>query len=596
MLNCLFLVIPLVYIFFYSKFWNKKIYEGVVFGLITFLGVNSFYFFVVSIFNLELSILVLFFLNIGYCLLIYFAGRKNKSKTKENKNGINYGLIIAIVSVLLSILFVINLKTFSNGFRIPIPSYTEDASQHFHIILNSINFNKLLESFYPFAFHGNAWLFIKVATQIFNKTNDMVFITNVFALYIWLIIFLTISLISIIVFDLINIENKSKFYWKIIVPFFTLITGSVVSLYFIEYGFFSNWLNQLFSLAIIYLLSREESISIVLSLPLLFGFFFSYSFFVPILVVFYGYLYFSKKEKKYLYLSLISLILSIIFLVEISSTVGGLNYLVVAGGGFPTYSNTIILTYILLSCLYCFFIKSQSKKNRTLDYLSFLGIVFFIYSLGLAVLQLILNGTISYSFHKAFASSFLFFGILATAGFIVFIISFFSEKKGRILPALIFVKSIILVLIVMMFSNCINPPLTAIFQGKGNFFSNEKGRFNAVIYALENFSDFKNVIYVDGDYQSTRWATLSYLPVKFNVIYDKSNVLNFKNYSYYISQLKQLDSTTLILNPTRFLEVDCESEDLIKIATQSAKISIYPFDLDNFNRNCHKKVVIKNNE
>lgn len=586
MLNYFFLIIPLIYIFIYKRFWDKRLFESVVFGLIMFFGVNSFYFFVVSIFNLELSILVLFILNLGYCLLFYFAGKKNKSKLKGNKNDNNYELMVVMSAILLIILFVINLKTFSNGFRIPIPSFTEDASQHFHHVLEPLRIDKLIGGFYPLTFHGNGWLFIKLATQIFGIDNDFVFITNVFSLYIWLILFLTISLVSVIVLDLVSIK-KNNLTIQIIIPFFTLIIGSVVSFYFIEYGFFSNWLNQLFSLAIIYLVSRDEPKSIVLFLPLIFGFFFSYSFFIPILIVFFGYLFFLKKEKIYLQLLLIGLFLAIIFSLELLFTSGIVGYLITAGGGFPTYTVSTVLLYILLCYFYYFYIKNNKNKPKILEYLSTFGGFFVLYAVGLAVMQLILNGKISYSFHKVFASSFLLFGVLATAGCVFLVSNVFSEKKEGLSSTLFFLKSTTLILLITIITAFTNPSLVNIFQGKGNFFSNSREKFNSVIFALENFSNYKNVIYIDGDYQSTRWATLSYLPTRFNVIYDQNDVTNYKNYNYYISQIKQISSNILILNPNRFLDVDCDAENFINVATQSANVLIYPFDLDNFNRNCH---------
>jgi len=217
-----------------------------------------------------------------------------------------------------------------------------------------------------------------------------------------------------------------------------------------------------------------------------------------------------------------------------------------------------------------------------------MGITFLWCAIGTATVQLILSGRISYSFHKIFASSFLFFGILATAGALILFNKVLSKNNNEPSSTYFFIKLTTLILCVMFFFNSINPFLVRMINGNGNFFSNNKEKFNGVIFALENFSNFINVIYIDGDYESTRWGTLSFLPTKFNVIYDQNNVTNFKNYDYYISQINDIDSNILILNPARFLEADCDSEGLIKVATKSAdKVLVYPpLDLDKFRLNC----------
>ncbi len=596
MVNYLLLIVFLIYIFIYKKFWNKKIFESIVFGFIIFFGVNSVYFFIVSIFNLELSIFSLFLLNFVYSILFYCVGKniriKNPLKSKSN----SYEIVIITAAIFCIVLFIFNFKSFNNGFRVPIPSFTEDAAAHFNYALNFLSNNKLSGGFYPHAFHGNAWLSIKLVTRLIGVNNDIVLITNIFSMYIWLIFFLTISLMSIIVFDLVNNNEKSNFYWKIIIPIVTVVFGSVISLYFVKHGFLSNWFNQLFSLGMIYLLSRNESKSIFLLIPLSFGFFFSYSFFAPVLCIFYGYLWFFKKEKEYLSLLIITLLLSIIFMLQIFSSVFSLSGIVAASGGFPVYPVMTLLIYVILSIY--FLSKNNKKESKTSKYLSIIALVFLFYSFGLAILQLYIKGEISYSFHKVFASSILFFSMFAVAGFIVFLKSIF--KKNNKTSTSIFNKIMIFIFIILIsfkYASIINPPLGDIIHGYGNFFSNSSEKYNGVIYALENFSNFKNVIYIDGDYQSTRWATSSYLLTKYNVIYDLKSVINYKNYDYYISQLKQIDSNTLIVNPIKVLEFDCESEGLIKIATQSANIYIYPpFDLDLFRRNCSVSLNKNKNE
>lgn len=584
--GCLFITALLIYAYLYFKNFGGRLFECLLFGLIFFFGINSIYFFATSFFNLKLNISVLLVLNLCYGLLISFIINLNKTGFKI-KNSEYHESTIIIVALLLSFVFISNVRSFNNGLRIPIPSFVEDASQHFHITLDMFLNTKHLNEFYPLAFHGNAWLFIEIATQIFGNYDDLVFITNIFSLYIWLILFLTLSLISMIVFNLVKNNQNRGLYYTVIVPLTTLIFGSMISLYFLKHGFLSNWLNQLFSLAIIYLMTSRKFKSVYFLIPLSCGFFFSYSFFGPVLCIFYGYLYFFEKEKKYFSLFVISLLLSAIFMFQIFNSSISMIGLASSSGGFPTYPTVAILFFTLFSIYY---LANNKKRLNALKYLSYIGLSFIFYCFGLIAVQVYIRGGISYSFHKVFASAILVYCILAIAGFIVFLKPFFKNYINKT-PVLIFNRFMVLIFICLTFYKyvgIVNPPLVDIFYGYGNFFSNSSEKYNSVIYALENYSNFENVIYIEDDYQSTRWATLSYLPTKFNVIYDENSVTNFKNYKYYVSVLERSESSILVINPIKILETDCDSEPLIKLATQSAQIYIYPpFDIDLFRRNCN---------
>lgn len=589
-----FLGICFFYLLLIILFLRKNLAEILVFMFTVFFGVNSIYFSIVYFFDFILDLRLLLLVNIFFVLILLFFAKKYDILHIKFGEKIIKGKYLAVLFVtLISFLaiFLSNTRSINNDFRLPIPSYTEDASQHFNYVLKPFLTNNFVAGNYPYSFHGNAWLLIKLATQITGKVDDFVFITNIFSLYIWLILFLTLSLISMIVSDLVSIKKKSLF-WQLIITFSSLFIGSVVSFYFVEYGFFSNWFNQLFSLAIVYLISKNDRKLFIFLIPLTFGFFYSYSFFMPVLVVFYGYFVFIKRRKDFLTLFLLSLLLSLFYFVKLLLSFSSVTYLITVGGGFPAYPIAMLLLYISFSFFYL--LKNKDNKSKISEYLSVFGFIFLLYSLVFAVLQLLLNGAISYSFHKIFASVILILGIFAAAGFVVFFKSFFEKGTGLTSMSL-FIKSVVLILVFAVISNyeSINPPLFSIFKGHGNFFSNNKEKYNGVIYALENFSNYKNVIYVDGDYQSTRWATLSYLRVKFNVIYDLEHVTDFMNYDYYISQLNQLNSDTLILNPARVLEYDCDADGLIKAATQSAnKVLIYPpFDWDKFRLNCNDNSV-----
>lgn len=599
MIYYIFIPIIFTYIYILVKYWKVRFLESIIITSIIFLGVNSLYFFVNAAADLSINVYYLAAIQVNFAILFVIRGLKIKKTPDYPPSGNELNIFLNLIFIIC--IFIINNLSIHNRFRLAIPSFYEDAANQWDILLRILEVNRFSSISYPFGFHGNAWFTISLFSNLLQKFKDYVFITNIFVLYLWYIQFLIVSIFSILINRLTNTINKD-FLSKIIVSIISVTFCSIISFNFLEWGFYSNWFNHLFLFGFILFLPFLRLKNYVFWIPILFGFFYSYSFFMPVLLIYFGYKYYRSRDKFYLVLFIFTTMLSTVFCVQLFYYVG-VKYLIVTPGGFFTYSFFTVILYIIFSVAYTR-IKAGTT-NKTDIILSSFGNAFLVFSVILAVSQLLFGGKLQYSFYKSLASVILIYGVFSSAGLLfLFHVSIGYIKKIKIYSIFIFSATIILVvytvgLILPIFAPIghptqntlsLNPSLSDLLSGQSNFFSNNSEKYNIVIYALENFDSYENLIYIDDDYQSTRWATGSYLRTKFTVIYDYSHVLLYKNYPYYISQLKKLNSKTIILNPVRLLEVDCGADKLIEEVNKSnGRVRIYPpFDQEMFNRNCRK--------
>lgn len=600
MIYYLFIPIIFSYIYILVKYWKVRFLESIIITSIIFLGVNSLYFFVYATTDYSINVLYLAAIQVIFVILFVIRGLTIKKTPvySESSNELNIFLnLIFLIGI-----FIFNNLSMHNRFRLAIPSFYEDAANQWDILLRILELNRFPSISYPFGFHGNAWFTISLFANLLSKFKDYVFITNIFVLYLWYIQFLIVSIFSILINRLTNTINKG-FISKIIVSIISVTFCSIISFNFLEWGFYSNWFNHLFLFGFILFLPYLRLKNYVFWIPILFGFFYSYSFFMPVLLMYFGYTYYKSRDKFYLVLLILSTMLSTVFCIQLFNYVG-VKYLIITPGGFFTYSFFTVILYIIFGVAYTR-IKAHTSNNTDI-FLSSFGNAFLAFCVILAVSQLLMGGKLQYSFYKSLASVILIYGVFSSAGLLLVIhASIEYIKKIKIHSIFIFSATVILIvytlgLILPIFAPIghsytqktmsLNPSLSDLLSGQSNFFSNNSEKYNIVIYALENFDSYENLIYIDGDYQSTRWATGSYLRTKFSVIYDYSNVLLYKNYPYYISQLHKLNSKTIILNPTRLLEVDCGASKLIEEVNKSnGRVLIYPpFDQEMFNRNCRR--------
>lgn len=80
-----------------------------------------------------------------------------------------WGLLAILIFAIF--VFVKNNLSFNNGYRLAIPSFMEDGANHFSLILDSLEKNKLPSGFYPFSFHGNAVFFIRVMEAVYGHVD-----------------------------------------------------------------------------------------------------------------------------------------------------------------------------------------------------------------------------------------------------------------------------------------------------------------------------------------------------------------------------------------------------------------------------------------
>lgn len=564
------------YTYLIRKYLLKTYLESFLLSFVIFMGINSIYLFFSYLFNLDLKIIMVLALNLANILIGFFFLRKTKNEKLAVKNNNDFGIFLILILTIFA--FLTSWKNFGNGFRMPIPSIYEDASQHFNFIFQIITQGKILESGYPFAFHGNAWVFVTILGDLVN-IKDTVILTNILNIYIWFLFFLINSLFFLVVSKSVNAKSKID-QLLIVLGLFTF--GNVVIVQYVSLGFFSNLFSYVFFLSFIYFLSIEKlENQIFFILPLVFGFFYSYVYLFPSIMVYFIYKYLISKEKNFLYLTATSILLFFFYLAKVFvSSNWNVKHLLTVGGGYPIYS-----TVTLILCL-IFSILSLNKKNiKTAGILEF-GEASLFFSLLLAAYQLITIKRVTYSFYKGFNSAILILSILAVIGLFIFLKKILNKIKFR---NALFVPVSLMIWLFVQFPYFKNELLafSVLYSGSANFFSNSKEKYNTVIYALENFN-YDNVIHIDNDRQASRWATISYLNTKYNVIYNYENLLDFNNYGFYTEELRKAKGSTLILNPARLLEVECEASEFIKEAIASdERVKIYPpLDLEMHRRNC----------
>lgn len=564
-----------VYIYLIRKYFLKTYLESFLLSFVIFMGVNSIYLFFSYLFNLDLKIIIVLALNLANILIGFFFLRKTKNEKAAVKNNNNFGIFLILILTIFA--FLTSWNNFENGFRMPIPSAVEDASQHLNFIFQTIGRDRLPEIAYPLSFHGNAWIFARILGDIVN-IKDMVILTNILNIYIWFLFFLINSLFFLVVSKSVNSKTKID-QLLIVLGLFTF--GNVVIVQYMSHGFFSNLFSYVFLLSLIYFLSEKLENQIFFIFPLVFGFFYSYVYLFPSIIFYFIYKYLIGKEKNFLYLTVTSILLFFFYSAKVLiSSDWNVKHLLTVGGGYPTYS-----TVTLILCL-IFSILSLSKKNIKTGVILKLGEASLFFSLLLAAYQFITIKSLSYSFYKGFNSVILILSILAVIGFFIFLKNIISKIKFK---HMLFVPISLIVWLIVQFPSFKNELLAfnTLYSGSANFFSNNKEKYNTVVYALENFT-YDNVIYIDDDRQASRWATLSYLNTKYNVIYNYENLHDFNNYGFYAEELRKAKGSTLILNPTRLLEVECQASEFIKEATMSDEmVTIHPpLDLEMHRRNC----------
>ena len=193
------------------------------------------------------------------------------------------------------------------------------------------------------------------------------------SIYIWSIFLLINFFISVTILDLLKTKNKLP---KILVVLSVFCIGNVVTVRFMEYGFFSNWLNHLFTVALLYFVLLKKKDSELYIISIIFGFFYSYTFLIPALVFFFLLLYFKTKQPPYRKYLIVSLMLSMTLLFQLYFFQGSIKYLVTVDGGYPNYSLAVFFIYTLFS----FYVLIKRKEDE-LNTMLYFGTAILVYCL-----------------------------------------------------------------------------------------------------------------------------------------------------------------------------------------------------------------------
>lgn len=586
----------LVFIILYALFLDKPkgFISRLFFSTVIFLGVNTLYFFLAYVFSLSLSLNTLFFIHLLYSILWYLIIRKNLS-AKNKKEIIKLDLtdlMLVVITALTCGIFFLTARSFDNGFRLPIFSYTQDAANHLLFVKEILDQNKLVSA-YPLGFHSNVWLAESIANAIAaNYKYDQIFFVNVFSIFSIFVMILLTGLFYLNVDNLLFIKSdKRNIFLNFLLVFLVAFFGMVIPYYLLADGFYSMLFNQMFLLALIFFLtnSSKKTQNCLAITPLIIGFIYSYIFFIPGLIIFFAMLTFQNRRNPHIYFLLISLIFSFLTTFKFLQIENKALWLASAYGAFADYSFILVLAYFLPAVFYLSSSGNTFKKNNILISLS---ISFIIFAITLALYQVITTGSLQYSFYKTLT--------VVMVSFAIFSIIAIYQSIEKIYLKLNFSKSVLFLFFVGTFYSLWKfIPLMSDYSyqnftsGGYNFFENNKEKYNAISFVYENFNDFDQYIYIDQNFSSSQWGSRL---LDINGLNSVNGYAVFdQKIDFFIELIENLEENRrlLIVDPGRYLQINCQAEEFLVSAMNKKtinQVSFYPyFDLDTWRSNCEIK-------
>jgi len=548
-------------------------WERIVFGWISFLGINCIYFYFASVFKWQIRSEIILFVQLGW----WFIGRIGKSKRIKMKSAGN-GMVFTVV-LLVAVLAWINIRSFNNGWRLPIPSFTQDAANNYSLIYGIIDNDRIERSDYPLGLQANTAWWVEELSNIVGRENDVVVGINLMVIFFWIIEASILVMMAMTASKLAGMKGNKVVAWL------TLMFGSGLSLMYLSYGFYSSWFNQLFLLGLIYLIAEDRMHEWNMVIPILGGYFYSYAYFMPILVLYFCYRIVFKGNLRDWGYGLAAVGLTLLFGLTLTKTYG-VDYVATTAGHyafFPMVEGVEVLVFGL------YFITVKRNKLKGRGDLNILIAAFLLVPVLLGVYQVVKTSFLQYSFYKYFGNVYALLTLVAVAGMAVMVRKYLQNKNVIKENISLVIAGLGLALLMIYRYNALDFYLSMTMGGKFNFFGNINERYNAVVYAMENLDEYNNAIYIDGDFQSTRWATIGLLPRKFKVFSAKYEELtdDRKSLDYYISVIKEVDEKTIVLNPSRYLEAKCleEVDELIGEIDKNDLVRIYP----EFNKAVHQQ-------
>ncbi len=586
----------LVFIFLYALFLDKP--KGLISRLfistVIFFGVNTFYFFLSYFFDLVLNVNVLFFIHLIYSMLWFLLIKKELFK--KNKKDLfilnKTDLMLLLATSLTFLTFYHAALSFNNGKRLPIFSFTQDAANH-TLFVKEILASNQLKATYPLGFHANVWLMETLVKNIIGYNNyDQIIFINVFSIFSVFITIVLTGLLYLVVDHLISlISDNSNLILKLLLALLVVYFGMIIPYYFLADGFYSMWFNQIFILTIIFFFINnfEKKKGFVhLLIPLIVGFIYSYIFFIPALLIFFVFLFVINKKKIYLTPILISFIFSLLTIIKFFQIEDKALWLISANGAFVDYSVALVLFCFIPTITYFYlFNKNLIKNNYVLVYMA---ISFLIFSLLLLLYQLATTGTAQYSFYKTFSVVMMIF--------VVFSIIAIYKLLENIYLKLNFSKSILFLYIVgtiylfwRIFPFLSNYNQRSFSQGSYNFFENNKEKYNAIVFVTENLNNFNQYMYIDQNFSSSQWGSRL---LAINGLNSINSLASFdQKMDQYLDIVQNLETNDqlLIIDPARYLQINCKAEQFIVAAIDKVNtnnVFFYPyFDFEIWNKNCN---------
>ncbi len=624
--SIIFLLIPLFYLNIAS---GVNLIERLVFSLVYFWGMNSFYLFITSyIFEFPLSLVGIIITNLLYISLVYFLSVKKYNpkltKTKfsfKHRNKaffLNFPWGEIILIFLTTFVFFSAWFKFSDKLRLPITSPLQDAANHFKWSQLIFLKNNLMEgSLYPQSFHANEALIMKSLANIFTSvSSDVVVRVNIFSLFVFLnvaflmlISYFVVNKILSFKINLTHFSQKNLVLIKIFSAVITFLFSSIFVLPQLHGGFLSTLFAQIFLLSFIYVIFTDKEYKEIYFLPLISGFLFSYIYAGPLLILFLLLYIFNQplqdnKKNLLLFITLfvISLLFFTAFLYRLVQFRGIKTASLLVSTGSPTpIPNMIIIALFSIWIIFSFFY--QKKYNPELVKKFNLANSILIATLGYLILlssiEIIRYGIPTYPFYKI---NYMFISVIspiAAAGIIYFVIISLLWLKNKIKKDLntnfliIFLTLLVMVMLNLMTRNHFTY-LEQLTRGQLNFMTNNAYKYNSIVYVLENLKHYNYYIYLDPDFQSSQWGANGLLYPLVKVInLNRSNGFNagvkgnVYLYENVVRQKLAQRSTVLVIDPTKQLENSCASQYLVKEATKSSLLNIYPnFSFTNYKNHC----------
>jgi hypothetical protein len=183
-----------------------------------------------------------------------------------------------------------------------------------------------------------------------------------------------------------------------------------------------------------------------------------------------------------------------------------------------------------------------------------------------------------------------FFGIYSICGILILLNSI-TTRLYKNIEVLILVMIIIYVTLIKINSSLSNYNFFALSHGKYNFFENNKEKYNSLIFVSENLTKYNKYFYIDPDFSSSQWAFIGFLDGNLpSINKNQGNGLNASkgDLSPYIQDFST-QTNILAIDPTRYLEANCQANTFINKFVITKKVAVYPaFDINHQKENCTK--------